>query len=216
MAYIEGKDREQVLKALEELKDPVTIINFTQKFECQFCSETRELLEEFTGLSDKLSLEVYNLTLDQEKADEYGVDKIPATILTNGKNLGIRWFGVPLGYEFVTLLEDTIAVSQGESGLEQETKDALKEINTDVHIQVFVTPTCPYCPRAVSLAHRFAMESDFITADMVEATEFPHLAQKYNVRGVPRSIINETEALEGAAPEQMLLEKVLTVAGQSS
>ena len=212
MAYIEGNDKEQVLKALEALKDPVRIVNFTQKFECQYCHETRALLEEFAGLSDKLSLEVYNLTVDEDKAKEFGVDKIPATLLVKEGYGGIRWFGVPLGYEFVTLLEDTIAVSQGESGLAPETKAALAALDKDVHIQVFVTPTCPYCPRAVSLAHRFAMESPHITGDMVEATEFPHLAQKFNVRGVPRSIINETGILEGAAPEQMLLEKVLEAA----
>ena len=62
------------------------------------------------------------------------------------------------------------------------------------------------------LAHQMAVESDLIRADMVEAIEFPHLANKYSVYGVPRSVFNETVYLEGAAPEPMFLEKVLEAA----
>jgi glutaredoxin len=78
-----------------------------------------------------------------------------------------------------------------------------------VHFQVFVTPTCPYCPQAVRLAHKLAIESDLIRADMVEAIEFPQLSNKYHVHGVPRTVINETVHQEGAAPEPMLLAKLL-------
>ncbi len=70
-----------------------------------------------------------------------------------------------------------------------------------------MTPTCPYCPQAVILAHQLAMASDQITADMVEISEFPHLAQKYQVQGVPRTVINEKWSLDGAAPEAMLVAK---------
>jgi protein-disulfide isomerase len=78
-------------------------------------------------------------------------------------------------------------------------------ITEPLHFQVFVTPTCPYCSQAVRLAHKLAIESDRIRADMVEAVEFPHLAIKYNVRGVPRIVINETIQIEGAIPEPMLM-----------
>ena len=72
-------------------------------------------------------------------------------------------------------------------------------------IQVFVTPTCPYCPQAVNLAHRLAVENDLITADMVEVTEFPHLATKYHVMGVPRTVISDMIHFDGAVPEQQIV-----------
>jgi glutaredoxin len=81
-------------------------------------------------------------------------------------------------------------------------------LSEPLHLQVFVTPTCPYCPQAVILAHQLALESDYITADMVEATEFPHLSMKYQVMGVPRTVVNETVHVEGVAPEQMLVAKM--------
>ena len=65
------------------------------------------------------------------------------------------------------------------------------------------------------LAHQFALESDLITADMVEATEFPHLAQRYQVRGVPRTVVNETGFIDGGLPEEMFLEQVLAAASRS-
>ena len=58
------------------------------------------------------------------------------------------------------------------------------------------------------LAHKLAIESDHVRADVVEAVEFPHLAIKYNVRGVPRTVINETIHIEGAMPEPMLMAQV--------
>lgn len=208
MPLLQDKDRKEVQKRLKEMKEPVKLVYFTQEVECQYCQKTHELLEELNSLSDNLSLEVYNFTLDKEKVKEYKIDKIPATVVEGKKDYGIRFFGIPFGYEFATLLDDIVQVSQNESGLSEETKDYLKNLDKELHLQVFVTPTCPYCPQAVILAHRMAMESDKIRADMVEASEFPHLSNKYNVMGVPRTIINEDHAIEGAAPEPMLINKI--------
>ncbi|MBL8056026.1 MAG: thioredoxin family protein, partial [Anaerolineales bacterium] len=77
--------------------------------------------------------------------------------------------------------------------------------------QVYVTPTCPYCPRAVVLAHKLAMASDWITADMVEASEFPHLANRYQVYGVPRTVIEDVVHIEGAQPEPQVISQLLQV-----
>lgn len=194
---------------LSELEKPVKLINFTQEFECQYCRETRWMLEDLISLSNNLSLEVYNFQLDREKVDEYRVDEIPATVVEGEKDYGIRFYGIPAGYEFATLLEDMLAVSKGSSGLPQHVIERLRTVNQPLYIQGFVTPTCPMCPVAVKTAHQFAMENDLITADAVEATEFPHLVQKYRVHGVPKTIVNDSASIEGAWPVDFYLEKVL-------
>ena len=212
MALLKDQDREHLLKEFEALKDPVKIMVFTQENECQYCAETRQIAEEVAGLSDKISVEVFDFVADQEVAEHYNVDKIPATVIMRGgdapKDFGIRYFGIPSGYEFSSIIEDISMVSLGDSGLSDETKDLLKDLTDPLHLQVFVTPTCPYCPGAVRLAHQLAMESDLVKGDMVEAIEFPHLSQKYHVQGVPRTVINESTHMEGMAPEHMLMEKV--------
>ena len=103
--------------------------------------EAKELLSELLGLSDKLSLEVYNFLLDKEKVAEYAVDKVPATAVRNGKDYGIRFYGLPAGYEFATLLDAILSVSQGDSGLKAENREKLAKVTQPVHLQVFVTPT---------------------------------------------------------------------------
>ncbi len=212
MPILDEKVTKEVKKRLADLPQPVKIINFTQELECQFCKETRELLEDVAALSDKITLEKYDLVKDQGTAKKFNIDKIPATIVMGEKDYGIRFFGIPSGYEFSTLLEAILMVSRRDSGLSEETRQKLAALKQKLHLQVFITPTCPYCPGAVHLAHQFAMESDKVTADMVEAIEFPHLSQEFNVRGVPKTIANKRDAAEGALPEAQLLARVLAIA----
>jgi glutaredoxin-like protein len=216
MGLINDKDRQTLSKEFQALKIPVKLIVFMQEFECDYCRETREIAEELASLSDLITLEVYDLVGDKAVAEQYQVEKIPATLVLRGggqtKDYGIRYFGIPAGYEFMSLIQDILMVGSGESGLSPAAKQWAATVEVPIHLQVFVTPTCPYCPPSVILAHKLAMESDLIRADMVEATEFPHLSMKYDVMGVPRTVINEDIHIEGAVPEAMLLEKLKQVA----
>jgi glutaredoxin-like protein len=202
----------KVLKELEgifkELKKEIVLNFFTQENECRFCKDTRGLLEELSSTSDLLKLKVYDFVDDKAEVEKYGVERIPAIVMTDGNDYGIKFYGIPGGYEFSSLVEAIRLVSTGETNLEQETKDFLDKLEKEVHLQVFVTPTCPYCPGAVIVAHRMAYYSKKVKADMVEASEFPDMAIKYNVMGVPRTVINETVFQEGAAPENMLIDKI--------
>ncbi len=209
MGFLKEKDAQNIRKRFIKLEKPVRIINFTQEIECQFCRETRMLLEEVAELSDKITLEVYNFQLESDKAKDFYIDKIPATVIMSDEDIGIRYYGIPSGYEFASLLESIEMVSRDISPLSKSILEKLKRIDKKVHIQVFVTPTCPRCPSAVVTGFALAHASPLITADMVEATEFPHLANKYGVMGVPRVVINEDTFFEGALPEVAYVDKVL-------
>ena len=175
----------------QKLVNKVKLIAFTQETECTFCKETRELVQEMSELSDKIEVTVYDFVKDKEQATLYKVDKVPALVIMGEKDYGIRYYGLPFGYEFQTLMEDLVSVSSGNSGLSDTTKALLKTIDKPVHIQVLVTLTCPYCPIVASMAHRFAMENDQITADVIDVNEFLQIGIKYNVMGVPKTVINE-------------------------
>ncbi|MDY6877185.1 MAG: thioredoxin family protein [Chloroflexota bacterium] len=208
MTLLDPEITEQIKQELADLAGPVQMVMFTQEFECDYCAETRQLIEEVAALSDQLTAEVYDFGTDKEKADELGVTKIPAVAIIGTEDYGVRFYGIPSGYEFTSLLYAIKLVAAGKPDLSEGTLQALAEVTDPVHVQVFVTPTCPYCTRAVVLAHQMAVASPMIRADMVEATEFPHLVTKYQVMGVPRTVINETVHIEGAAPEPMVLEKL--------
>jgi glutaredoxin-like protein len=210
MALMDDKTREDVRQMLAEMTGAVKVVLFTQKFECQMCAETRQIADEVAELNDLITVEVHDFEEDKALADSLDIDKIPAMAIlgADDQDYGIRFFGIPSGYEFMSFLESLKLVSRGEAGLSEETMAYLDALDGDLHLQVFVTPTCPYCPGAVILAHQLAFASEKVRGDMVEAQEFPHLSMKYQVMGVPRTVINEDTYLEGAAPEAMLLGKL--------
>jgi glutaredoxin-like protein len=109
--------------------------------ECQYCRETRQILEEVSALSDKITLNVFDFVTDKHVADKYKVNKIPATVIEGEKDYGIRYYGIPSGYEFSALLEDIVDISRSESGLSGTAKTLLKQVDKPLNLQVFVTPT---------------------------------------------------------------------------
>ncbi|MGD0694305.1 MAG: hypothetical protein ABSB82_05570 [Terriglobia bacterium] len=141
MSFIRDEDLVEIRKRFEPLAQPVKLVHFTQELNLEYGREARQLLQELAAVSDKISLEVFNFLIDKEEVAEYRVDKVPATVVRNGKDYGIRFYGLPAGYEFSTLLDAMLSVSSGDSGLSDESKEQLKKITQPLHLEVFVTPT---------------------------------------------------------------------------
>lgn len=206
----------QINEVFTEMKEPVQILYFGSKDNCDYCAETRQLLEEVTATNDRIELEVYDIQENQDVASKFNVTNAPGIIIaakdgSEVTNLGVQYSGIPSGHEFSTLINDILIVSKRDSGLNETTRAFLKNLDQPLHLQVFVTPSCPYCPRAVLLAHQMAMENpQMIRAEGVEATEFPELANRFNVRGVPQTVINSgAGTVVGAVPEQNLLTEIM-------
>jgi alkyl hydroperoxide reductase subunit AhpF len=135
----------QVQEVFQDLAGPVRIAFFGSQT-CQYCPETRQLLEETVALSDKLSLEVYDLDADKALAVQYHVDKAPGFVLlrqVEGQwhDYGVRFAGIPSGHEFTSLVNDLVLVSNGDSALDEETRNFLKDLKSPILLQVFTTPT---------------------------------------------------------------------------
>ena len=141
MALLSDRDTRDVRTQLAALTGPVTLVNFTQELACQYCRENEQLLREVAALSDKITLEVYNFQLDKTQVSRYDVDKVPATAVVGAKDYGIRFYGIPLGYEFGAFLAALKDVSRGGTDLGAESRAALVELVRPVHLQVFSTPT---------------------------------------------------------------------------
>jgi glutaredoxin-like protein len=203
----------QVRELFDKIRYPVAVLLFNQAG-ADYCAETQQLLEELAALSDQLSLTVYDIDEDQPVAEQYKIDRVPGIVIA-GKDeeiitdFRIRYSGIPAGHEFTSLVNDLVMVGSRNSGLNESTRKFLQALDKPVHLDVFVTPTCPYCPRAVVLAHQMALESPMVEAEMIEATEFPDLAARYNVNGVPQTTINwGAKTLVGAVPEDYLIAEI--------
>ena len=215
---ISDQDKAQIKRTLrKDLEAEVNLWLFTQRpsvltipgRECAYCPQTQQLLEELAGLSPKLHLETIDFYEQPEVAREYGVARIPATVLSADGSSRVKFYGIPLGYELATIIEDIKPISRKVSPLSMDTRKKLRQVNQPVRIQVFVTPTCTYCPGVARLAHALALENQQITADVIEVQEFPALAQTDGVRSVPLTVINEYTRFTGAVPEAEFVQKVL-------
>ena len=180
---------------------------------CQTCDVTEELaLALVEAAPEKLSLTVVDVA--QEPADHEAVPTL--TVGIPGEESRITFQGLPSGYEFATLLDAIERTSAGGHGLAGETFDQLSRLESEVEVMVFVTPTCPYCPGAASIANRMALASPKVRALVVEANEYPELSDRFQVQGVPRTVVNRSGAFVGALPEAMFVDSVLKLASEAA
>ncbi len=212
---ISVSQKEELKKRFAQLTEDVKLIVFTQETECQFCKETRDVALELGTLSPKIKTKVYDFVLNGDEALNYNIKKIPAIAIVGKSDYGIRYYGVPAGYEFSALVDAILDVSKGTTTLPDTIKKKLAEIKKPVHIQSFVSPACPYCPKVVKIAYQLAIESEFIRSDVIEMTEFPYIVQRYGVMSVPHIVINEDTSFVGAQPPEVFLEQIVLALGKS-
>ena len=202
----EGERKELEMFLERKLEKKVKIIFFKGNTpECQYCSRIEELLKEISSLNEMIEYEVFDFK--SSKAKMYKVKSAPVLLFEQKPN--VRYLGIPSGHEFSAFMEDIIRISRNEIDLKLSTVQKIMKIRKPVHIMVFVTPTCPYCPLAVKTAHMFAMANENILAEMIEAIEYKRLAEKWNVMAVPKIVINEKIEFEGAYPEEIFADYVL-------
>ena len=206
---LQESDKQTIRKKFVDLADDVELIVFSQESECLFCKETREVVLELGTLSEKIKVKVYDFVLNGDEAMNYMIKNIPAIAIVGKTDYGVRYYGVPAGYELASLIDTIVDVSRGKTSLSDALKTKLSEIKKPVHLQVFVSPTCPYCPKAARVAHQFAIENENIRSDVIEMIEFPYLAQRYRVMSVPHIVINNDTSFLGAQPPEVFIEHIL-------
>jgi alkyl hydroperoxide reductase subunit AhpF len=136
----------QVREVFAQLDQPVEVMYFGRKTDCEYCDDTLQLAEEVVAISEKLSLKKFDIEDDAEVAKQYNVDKVPGLVFAGREgeqvvDYGIRMAGIPSGHEFSSLIHDLVFVSSRDSGLDESTRLFLKELKQPVLLQVFITPT---------------------------------------------------------------------------
>ncbi len=209
-------DIEALREVLAEMKKEVWIYTFVDD-DCKFCANTIKLVDILVEASPVkegrhlLRHKVFYRREDEEVFDKFRVTRVPTVLLLDGY---IRYTGMPAGEEVRGLVETIIRLSTNDTGLSETTATKLGELKGNVHIEVIVTPTCPYCPYAALLANMFAFESyrrgsKAVIAETVEAYENPDIADKYGVMSVPVVAVNGVPEFVGLPYEEQLLQKVI-------
>jgi glutaredoxin-like protein len=215
MSLISPSDQDRLRETFAAMPRPVRLLFFTQTLGCETCLQTKQILDELPVLSGKITIEEVNFILDPDKAAQYEIDRVPAVALVGQDAAGqerdskIRFLGTPAGYEFMSLVQAVLLVGGRPSMLSEESLKLIAAVDAPTKVHVFTTPTCPHCPRAVAVAHEMAFANPNITAFAVEATEFPDLARKYSVTGVPKTVVNGSVEILGALPPDAFVSQAL-------
>ena len=224
MALMDEKTKQQVRERLADtLSAPVELKLYRRPdtgrlilpggVGCQTCDVTEELARTLVEMApDKLHLSVVDVS-----EQPGGVDAVPAlSVARQGEESRITFQGLPSGYEFATVLDAIERASGTGDELAPEVAEQLAKLDRDVEVMVFVTPTCPYCPGAASMANRMALASPKVRSLVVEANEYPELSERFRVQGVPRTVVNRSGAFVGALPEAAFVESVLKLAANEA
>src|SRR5438034_8784214 len=142
MAILQSRDEDAVRKEFQRIQGPVKLVVFSQELVAgDLCRQNEQLVREVAELDDRITVEVLNPQIDRERTEGYGVDQVPAIVVEGARDYGIRFLGIPSGYEFSNLIDSIVVASTGQPALAEETLATLRTLAADVDIKVFSTPT---------------------------------------------------------------------------
>jgi glutaredoxin-like protein len=189
---------------------PVNLIYFhSLRQNPEYCSAAKSILDELNDISPHVNVHVHDFDRDTKVVEQYGIMTPPAIVIQSTADRGLRYYGIPSGYEFSTLIHSMSMVGKGKVDISPELRERSSAVKERVEIFVFVTPSCPHCPRAASMAHKFALLNEHIESTIIEANGFPELSKAFGVMAVPKTVINKNHSFEGTVHEDRFVEEII-------
>lgn len=193
---------------LTKLGGPVRVRVFAVPDHCVFCNTVEELVNRLAEMSEKVHIFRSGFDPEEPAARDYGVERHPTIAIHGKRSFGIRFSGVPMGYQFGIFVEDLVMASTGEADLSEEVKIKLRSVGRPVGIQVYTLPDCLGSPQMARAAHKFSIENDNITADVINVLEFGELAAGKGVLETPKTFIDGKVEIQGVVTERELAERI--------
>jgi glutaredoxin-like protein len=215
------RDQELIRQRFQrDLKSRLRIDFFTQKpssvyvpgRDCLHCETVQTMLQEIAGLSPRISLSTHELEAASRPAAEFSVDRVPAIVVRGQTNRPLRFFGLPSGHQFGAFIEALIETASGIFNLQEQTRRTLRRLKSDVRLQILAAPDCPYSASMAQFAYRLGLYNLRVKVSVIEVLEFPPIIQRYAVRAVPVTVIDEQSVLAGALDEAALAQNLLLIA----
>ncbi len=208
-------------KFAQELAGQVKIDFFTEREvalelpgrrPCVNCKPARLMLQELAALSDLISLRRHIFDEATEGRAQFGIERIPGIVLRGAQKGAFKFYGMPGGTQFFGFIETIVDISRGEVLLSDASVKALRKLEEDVSLRVFVTPTCPYSPQMAHMAGQLALAAPSVKAEVIVVNDFPELGERYGVRAVPLMLIADRVPIAGAVGEEVLVKQLLKAA----
>jgi thiol-disulfide isomerase/thioredoxin len=210
---ISERSLEAIKTSASRLNKPVRLLLFTSDTGCATCPEMTDLARAIKAHFDKIALESYDLVMDRDKSQQYGVELVPAIVLQGGDGEMVTFYGL-IEDVFLDILLDTLrALSSTKVWFPDDVRRVLKNLDHDVRIRVFVESDCPLCRPVAETAIGLALESRYVTAHIIIADEYPELIKKYKIKKLPLTIFGENLQMDGHVTEGEFLEMIFDAEG---
>lgn len=198
---------------LEHMKNPVRLIVFTRDIGCETCPDTVGLGRAIKARSPKIALEVYDHVMDRDKSEQYNVQNVPAIVVQGGDGRLVRFYGLMESVFLRVLLDTILAVSEGKVWFPEDVRRTLSHLEREVPVQVFVESDCRHCRPVAETAIGLAFESGLLSVDIVIASGFPKLIQKYAIKTLPKTVFGANLHVDGHVAESEFLEMIFQAEG---
>src|SRR3990172_6711447 len=204
----------EVIKAYSNrLNKPVRLVLFTSDRGCAACPEMTGLARAIKAHFDKLALEPYDLVMDRDKSNQYGIERVPAIVLQGGDGEVATFYGL-VEDVLLTLFLDTIqSLSNTKVWFPEDVRRVLRHLDHDVGIRVFVDSKCPRCRLVAETAIGRSPGRRFVATDIIGADNFPEVVKKHSLGKLPMTIFGENLQMEGHVTESEFLEMIFDAEG---
>ena len=203
-----------VRESLSGLKQPVRLVLFTKDTGCDSCSDAVAMAQAIKGAAPRVALEVYDLIMDRDKADEYGVQRAPSFVVQASDRRVVAFSGPLEGFSLILLLEAISGIASGRAWFPEKVVDTLKLLEKSVRVQVILEDDCALCKPVAETAVALALTNRLVTTEIIIADEFPELLSKHKVKILPFTIFGQRLHLEGHVTESMFLEMLFQAEGE--
>lgn len=203
----------QHLAALGPLSEPVRLVVFTSDAGCAGCPEVVALARTIRAQSPKIALEIYDITMDRDKTERYGVKRAPSIVVEDGGGRAVTFSGRVDDVFLDVLLSTITALSRGTVWFPENIRATLKLLEREVHLRVFIENICEQCRPVAETAISLALETPLIYTEIIVADDFPDLKAKYRIAGLPKTVFGENLHLDGHVSESQFLEMIFQAEG---
>ena len=206
-----GLDMVIVKTKFGQLKNNVRLICFSKESGCSHCQEAKKLFEYIAELSPKIEFDVFNFDANTNKDRQYEIFDVPAVAIIGEKDFGIRYYCYPQSIELNNFLDDIIYVSTEEHHLSDQAMHKLETLQRKIQLKVFISSWCSYSLPAARIGLKLAIASELINVDIIDTNDYLKLADKYNVRAIPMTVVNETQSFYGALDEIHYVDNIINL-----
>lgn len=204
---------EIIKTSANQLAKPVRLALFTSERGCAACPDMLVLARTVKDHAKKIAMESYDLVMDRDKSEQYGITLVPAIALQGGKGETVTFSGRVEGGLLKILMNTIQFLSDTKQWVHKDVRRVLQKLAHDVTIRVFVNRDCPKCHSMAEAAIALALENRFIVANIIVAEDFPELVRKYSIKELPTTIFGEDLRREGTLAESEILEMVFEAEG---